>query len=221
LLVEQAIKFVKPIKSKVKSPINVVDVGTGSGAIIIALAKTLKYDNIRYYASDISKKALKVARENARLNGIDGNIKFFQSDLLANFKLPKKIDILIANLPYVPFSFCHSEASFCHSEAEPKNLKILRSAQDDIEKSIRNSKTLSFEPQNALFAAKGGLELIEKLIIQISKLSYKPQLIILEVFETHPHLIKQIAKKYLPMYSLEAKKDYAGLNRLVILSVLP
>lgn len=190
-IVDETIAYLKTQISNLKNrSLNILDVGTGSGAIIIALAKTLKYDNIRYYASDISKKALRVAKENAKLNGVSTDIKFFQSDLLDNPTIPRKIDILIANLPYIPFS-------------------------------VHNDKTLSFEPETALFAKKSGLELIEKLIIQASKLNPRPQLIILEVFETHPKFVKELNNKYLPMYSLEVKKDYANLNRFIILSILP
>ena len=74
---------------------NVLEIGTGSGALIITLKKELK--NILCTASDISKKALDIARYNARKNNAE--ITFLKSDLFKNIK--GKYDLIIANLPYL------------------------------------------------------------------------------------------------------------------------
>jgi release factor glutamine methyltransferase len=178
-----------------KKQISILDIGTGSGCIIISLLKNnIQYSkfNILAFASDISEKALKVAKINAKSNEVDDLIKFYKSDLLSSDRLPKNIDVILANLPYGPRGV--------------KNPRI-------------NYHDLSFEPQNALFADKKGLDLIEKLIIQISKRNYKPKLILLEIFEDHPEPIKKLTEKYLPEYQFELKQDYANLNRLIILSL--
>ena len=76
----------------------VADIGTGSGAIAIAVAKyepRLPY----IYAADISASALALAEENAGRLGVSGRIRFLESDLLG--ALPEPIDVLLANLPYV------------------------------------------------------------------------------------------------------------------------
>jgi release factor glutamine methyltransferase len=80
--------------------IRVLDVGTGSGAIAISLAKEFKIGNLefRITASDISSASLKVAKQNAKANKV--KIKFIKSDLFKN--ISGKFDIIIANLPYVP-----------------------------------------------------------------------------------------------------------------------
>ncbi len=87
--------LVDAIKS---NPSSVLDLGTGSGAIIISLAKKFKSNKTQYYGSDISTKALQVAKTNAKNFGV--KIKFFRSDLFNN--IPGKFDVIIANLPYVP-----------------------------------------------------------------------------------------------------------------------
>ncbi|MBQ6560283.1 MAG: peptide chain release factor N(5)-glutamine methyltransferase [Erysipelotrichaceae bacterium] len=78
--------------------VNVCDVGTGSGAIAIALKK--EEDHLRVYASDISEDALSVAKENASLN--DCEITFFQGSMLEPYiENGIKVDILVSNPPYI------------------------------------------------------------------------------------------------------------------------
>lgn len=78
--------------------INILDIGTGSGCIAMALAKTL--GGAQVYALDISKKSLEVAKENAELN--DVNVNFMQGDLLnLHHGSAPKFDIIISNPPYV------------------------------------------------------------------------------------------------------------------------
>jgi release factor glutamine methyltransferase len=75
-----------------------VDVGTGSGAIAVALAKELPAATV--IATDVSLGALAVARRNARRHGIEGRISFRHGDLLMT--LDGYVDLIVANLPYVP-----------------------------------------------------------------------------------------------------------------------
>lgn len=78
--------------------VNVCDIGTGSGAISIALSK--EELNMTLYATDISKEALKVAKENALLN--NASIKFYEGDLLTPLiDNGLKFDILVSNPPYI------------------------------------------------------------------------------------------------------------------------
>jgi release factor glutamine methyltransferase len=76
----------------------VADVGTGSGAIPLSLAR-LEPLAAPIYALDISNDALDLARENARRLGVAERVTFLQSDLLD--ALPQPVDTLLANLPYV------------------------------------------------------------------------------------------------------------------------
>lgn len=90
LLVEKTINYVKNQTKKLE----ILDIGTGSGAIAITLAKHL---NSHVTAVDISKEALKIAQINAERNNT--NITFIQSDILKN--VTGKFDIVISNPPYI------------------------------------------------------------------------------------------------------------------------
>lgn len=76
--------------------LKILDIGTGSGCIAIALAKHAP--NAKVYAIDVSEGALKVARENANKNGVDVN--FIEQDIL-NPVLELDFDIIVSNPPYV------------------------------------------------------------------------------------------------------------------------
>lgn len=75
----------------------ILDIGTGSGAIAIALAKNLP--NAKVVALDISEKALQTAKENAKHNGVE--VTFIQQDILKTIALEGKYDIIISNPPYI------------------------------------------------------------------------------------------------------------------------
>lgn len=89
-LVEKTINYAKNLKE----PLDILDIGTGSGAIAITLAKHL---NSNVLATDISTEALKIAEENAKRNNV--KITFKKSDILKNIK--GKFDIIISNPPYI------------------------------------------------------------------------------------------------------------------------
>ena len=79
--------------------LKVADIGTGSGAIAISLKKEI--DKLDVSATDISKEAIEVAKQNASLNEVD--INFMVGDMLEPFKNKEtKLDILICNPPYIP-----------------------------------------------------------------------------------------------------------------------
>ena len=101
LLVEKIIKDEKKVNS-------ILEIGTGSGAIVIALAKNLNTNKID--AVDISESALKIAQQNAVLNNVE--INFFRSDIFEN--VTDIYDIIISNPPYI---------SLTEYELLPKEIK--------------------------------------------------------------------------------------------------
>jgi len=93
ILVEEVIKFCKN-----KTGLKILDIGTGSGNIPIALAKNL--NDAELTAIDISEKALSIARENAVANGVEEKIHFITADV-KNYVSAHQFDILVSNPPYV------------------------------------------------------------------------------------------------------------------------
>ncbi len=94
LLVEKVISYCKKQK---ETKLTIVDVGTGSGALAISIAKNLKNTNV--IATDISNKALQIAKKNAKNIDVSRNISFLHSNLLENLKTP--VNMIVANLPYL------------------------------------------------------------------------------------------------------------------------
>jgi len=181
LLVEKTIELLKAKSYQLKA---IADIGTGSGCIAVALAKNLP--TIKIMASDYSVSALQVAKTNVKKNNV--KIKFFKGYLLEPLQ-KIKIDILVANLPYV----------------SPKWKKSGPAAG------------LKFEPPKALFTSENGLLLYRQLFKQIIERKQQPKFIICEFDPRQTKGIKILTKKILPKYQAEIKKDLAGLNRLLIL----
>jgi release factor glutamine methyltransferase len=138
-----------PHGPSVPHDLRIVDVGTGSGAIALALAKELPSAEI--HATDISADALEVARANAARHELSSRIQFHQTDLLAALCsatpgagataiAPERadFDFVVSNPPYVG-----------ESEVEQVQLEVRK-----------------FEPRQAVFAGPTGLEVIERLIPQ-------------------------------------------------------
>lgn len=119
----------------------ICDVGTGSGAIAVAMAKNWPGSSgsgvtTKIVATDINPVALEIARQNAKTNGVGDRIEFVESDLLEAVAGP--FDLIVSNPPYV---------SAAEYEALPVDVK-------------------NFEPKSALLAGPNGTEIIERLIAQ-------------------------------------------------------
>ena len=130
LLVEKAIELSKGGEEII------ADIGTGCGNIAISLAKELGIAEI--YATDISQKALDIAKKNILLLGISG-ITLICGDLCLPLKklgLDRRCDFIISNPPYVT-----------------------REDWENLDRGIRD-----YEPEKALVAGETGLEVIEKLV---------------------------------------------------------
>jgi release factor glutamine methyltransferase len=98
LLVEAALTDMRARFAGETAAISAADVGTGSGAIALSIAR-FEPRAEPIYALDISGDALELARENARQLGLEDRITFLRSDLMD--ALPQPVDLLLANLPYI------------------------------------------------------------------------------------------------------------------------
>jgi release factor glutamine methyltransferase len=96
--VHQLIEQLKPHKTKIKS---ILDIGTGSGCIALALAHA--FPQAKITATDLNPLALELAQENAEKNNIK-NIKFVKSDLFKNIQ-DQTFDLIVSNPPYIAQSF--------------------------------------------------------------------------------------------------------------------
>ena len=98
LLVEVALQCVRQLASG--SPVKVLDIGTGGGALSVCLAK--EQVALQIFAVDISHVALDVARLNAQRHGVADRIRFLPGDLFAPVKpLPETFDLIVSNPPYI------------------------------------------------------------------------------------------------------------------------
>lgn len=101
-LVEQALELLKDFKQS-----NILDLGTGSGAIALALAKERPHS--RVFAIDQSNKALAIAKQNAISNKIE-NVEFLQSNWFEKIPCNHKFELIAANPPYVKKNDEHLDA---------------------------------------------------------------------------------------------------------------
>jgi len=215
------------------SKFNILDLGTGSGCMIISLVSRLRQtfhplpSTFYFFASDISQAALRVARKNAKKllfdspSGVENHaqfstssnsIKFVRSDLFQNRLLHRKFDLIITNLPYVPLSDCHLEPFDCAQgrqgvershEISPTSLKARG----------RNDNSVSFEPKNAIFANDNGASIIKRFLEEARNRLTPDGAILLELDPRNAKQIKSFAKKLYPTAKIELKKDLAGLER--------
>ena len=132
---EHLVETVLNLVSEVPAP-RIVDVGTGSGCIALALAHELKSAEI--YGVDLSAEALEIARANAARLQLDSRVRFLHSNILEALAGRRDFDFVVSNPPYVGFN-----------EA------------DKVQRSV-----FKYEPRMAVFAGYNGLDVIRPLIKQ-------------------------------------------------------
>ncbi len=157
LLVEKIIQIY--MENFYPEKVKILDIGTGCGNIAICLAKNIK--NCYIKGTDISKKALRLAEENAILNGVKGKVEFKYSNIFSN--IDEIFDIIVSNPPYV------SETEYKNLSKEVKNepKKALIAGKDGLKiiKKILN-KAFYFLRKNGfliLEIGKGQKEMIENM----------------------------------------------------------
>ncbi len=168
-------------------PLSVCDVGTGSGALAVTLAA--ERSRWTLWATDISFAALEVARNNARRNGVDGRIRFFQGEWLSPLlQRGIRVDVVVSNPPYIP----------------SKEIPTL-------ERQVRD-----FEPRISLDGGEDGLDAYRRIVAQIPEVLRLPGLV---AFEVGMGQSRQVAKllEALPLsVSVRILPDLAGIERVVL-----
>ena len=179
VLVEEVIKIAKSINAK-----KILDLCTGSGAIAVSLAKYIEGSQIT--ATDISRKALSIAKLNATNNDVEDRITFVSSDLFQNIS-EEKYDIIVSNPPYI-------------------KRKVIKTLDKEVKK----------EPIIALDGGNDGLDFYKKIIGNAYQyLKYKGYLCLEIGYDQKDEVIDLINKeeKYIDTYS---KKDLFDNDRIVI-----
>ena len=181
-LVERVLAFLGPRARGL-----VVDVGTGSGAIALALAA--ERPGIEVWATDVSPAALRVARGNARRTGLSGRVRFFQGDLTAPIEgadALRPLCALVSNPPYVA----------------PRDRRRL-------------APELSHEPPEALFAASGGMAVIRRLLPRAARLLEPGGLVALEIGEDQGERVMALLRTA-PWREARVERDLAGKVRYAL-----
>lgn len=171
----------------------VADIGTGCGAIAISIAANVP--DVRVYATDISLGALEIARTNIQRLDDRCQVSLMQGDLLEPLRnkvdMPK-VDIIVANLPYI------NSADY-----------------DDLAPDVRD-----FEPQLALEAGPQGLDSIIRLLEQAPSFLNRNGIILLEIGYDQGEAVVNLGKELIPdARFVELRQDYNGRDRLVTIAL--
>lgn len=196
LMIEQLLHEIAQNKEMASGMIDIIDIGTGSGDIIITLAQETQTmspkNNIRFFALDISSAALRVAEKNAARHDTEGAITFLHSDLLENFPLPKEKNrhaIIAANLPYL--------SADIYNESDPD---------------VRD-----YEPKGALLSGHDGLDHYRRLIKELPRLltRYTSLTVFFEISPEQSTPLKDIVREAFPRSTTSLFQDLSGRDRLI------
>ncbi|MBN2016474.1 peptide chain release factor N(5)-glutamine methyltransferase [Candidatus Dojkabacteria bacterium] len=196
-LVDMAYDVIVSLFKKGQKEIRIIDVGTGCGNIAIALIHKIIEQRLNkkvvftIYLSDISGKALEIARKNYKKIIKDKDsfkVNFVKSDLLSGMGCC--FDIIVSNPPYIP----------------KRQIEYL-------EPNVRD-----FEPKVALDGGVGGIEIIKKLIFQSIDRLKEGSVLIFEMHEKHPNEIKYYLEENFPEWKADFHKDCFGMWRFAKVS---
>jgi len=199
-LVEEVLTYLASTSQRTE----IIDIGTGSGAIALALASRAP-KNVHITTLEKSKKALMVAKKNAKLLGLSKKITFKKSDLLSALStnyLPTgqagelrttNFPILISNLPYL--------------------------STKEYQTSIKRYPEMRYEPRAAFVGGANGMSVFNIFFKQLSHLCTTGTHVFLEIGPKQGLAIKKLTKKNLPGAELSFRLDECGKPRIAHISI--
>jgi release factor glutamine methyltransferase len=186
LLIEQALLILSEAPSQ--SPLHILEIGTGSGAIAISLARELK--NVFIVATDVSDEALTLAKENARGAGLHERIAFVQGDLFGPFRRAGEkggVDMVLSNPPYV-----------------------VRSEIGSLAREVKDH-----EPRAALDGGEDGLDFYRRIVEQAPVYLNDPGWLLLEMGQGQGARVSELIRQRGAFGTPELVRDLAGIERVL------
>jgi len=161
----------------------IVDVGTGTGAIVLSLAKEFKGAAV-FLGTDISEEAVALARENAQRCGLAERVKFAVADGLDDFDEPQCVDVIVSNPPYIESSVCET----------------------------LDPRVKDYEPRLALDGGASGLVFYDRYLGDAVNLLKSGGAVFFEIGEGQGEAVRQLMFDY-GFDDIRIEKDFAGHDR--------
>ncbi len=179
-LVEEALSLVKVDGT-------ILELCSGSGAVIISIIDELKNGDVKGVGVDISQDAVRIARKNARMLHLEDRVKFICGDLLKPIKKEffKKVILIVVNPPYI-------------SKEEMKRVNI---------------ETRLYEPKLALYGGEDGLDFYRTILNSLRRVGYLNP-ISFEVGYNQFEKVLKLGENY-GFKVLNFRKDYLGYRRII------
>ena len=180
-LVTRVLAFLK--SRAAAEPPFVVDIGTGTGAIILSLAMEFPREGV-FLGTDVSEDAIALAKENAARCGLDSRVKFAVMDGLDDFDEPSIVDVLVSNPPYIESAVCET--------LDPR---------------VRD-----FEPRLALDGGASGLDFYDRYLGDALNILKPGGAVFFEIGERQGEALRRLMSGY-GFENIKIECDYAGHDR--------
>jgi release factor glutamine methyltransferase len=168
-------------------PQRILDLGTGSGAVVLALAK--ERPGHRFLATDRDSAAIATARANARRLALEGGIHFLVGDWFAPLRPGPRWDLIVSNPPYI--------ATAVLADLAPE--------------------VAAFEPRQALDGGPDGLACLRRMITQAPLFLADGGFLLLEIGADQLRPVADLARETAAYRPIDFRPDYAGRDRVAIL----
>lgn len=189
---EHLVETVTEFLASRPGPCRVLEIGTGSGAVAVCLARECAEAEI--WATDVSAPALDVARDNASRHGVEGKIRWLRGDLFAPVHgLTGWFDVLVSNPPYVPSG------------------EIARLQRD-----VRD-----WEPALALDGGADGMDFYRRFVRDGARHLREGGLLAVEVGAEQGGAVSRLFDAEAGFHRVRVRRDYAGLPRVVTAERMP